>query len=197
MRSDVDLDGSVTPVDSWSPCFFSSALILVLRASPVPSVDANLSAPAASLARICENGDALQQMSVFTFAHTDPYLGLDVDTPRAAALFGDCHYFDVGRYRACRARHRRLVFVLIVREELGLYAWVNHRLVYKIQARLQFLSCLTLMYGIVTVMVTKYFVSVGATTTASVDAAAGGVCAREHSEDQQAQTSFDTTNCGN
>jgi hypothetical protein len=53
------------------------------------------------------------------------------------------------------------------------------------------------MYGIVTVMVTKYFVSVGATTTASVDAAAGGVCAREHSEDQQAQTSFDTTNCGN
>ena len=49
---------------------------------------------------------------VFTFAHTDPYLGLDVDTPRAAALFGDCHYFDVGRYRACRARHRRLVFVL-------------------------------------------------------------------------------------
>jgi hypothetical protein len=55
-----NLYGSVTPVDSLSPCFVSSALILVLRASPLPSVEASLSAPAASFARICEKGNALQ-----------------------------------------------------------------------------------------------------------------------------------------
>ena len=60
VRSDVDFDGFVTPVDSWSPCIVSSALILVLRAFPVPSVEASLSTPAASFARICENGIALQ-----------------------------------------------------------------------------------------------------------------------------------------
>jgi hypothetical protein len=88
---------------------------------------------------------------------------LDVDTPRAAALFGDIHDVDVGRYGARRARHRSLVFVLLRSVELGLYTWVNYRLVRKIQgcktslAILQNISCHlppTLLYGIVTVMVT-------------------------------------------
>ena len=70
-----------------------------------------------------------------TFAHTEPYLGLDVDAPRSAAFFGDGLDFDVGRYRARRPRHRSLVFVLLRRDELGLYAWVNHRLVRKIASK--------------------------------------------------------------
>jgi hypothetical protein len=58
--------------------------------------------------------------SVFTFAHTDPYLGFDLDAPRAAAPFGYGHNVDVGRDRARRDRHRHLVTVLLRCVELGL-----------------------------------------------------------------------------
>ncbi len=54
------------------------------------------------------------------FAHTESYLGFDLDAPRAAAPFGDGQDVDVGRYRARRDRHRHLVTVLLRRVELGL-----------------------------------------------------------------------------
>jgi hypothetical protein len=43
-----------------------------------------------------------------------------------------------------------------------MHASLNHRLVRKIHARLQFLSSLTLVYGIVTINVTQYPVSLAA-----------------------------------
>ena len=63
------------------------------------------------------------QTSVFTFAHTEPYLGFECDAPCAAKLpFDDGQDLDVGRCRARRARHRRLVLVLLRLVELVLYA---------------------------------------------------------------------------
>jgi len=47
------LAGAETPVASFRPCFLSSVLIFVMTASPVPSVETSLSAPAESAARIC------------------------------------------------------------------------------------------------------------------------------------------------
>jgi len=47
------LVGVVMPVDSGSPCVASALLILVLRASPEPSVSNKAVMPDSSLARIC------------------------------------------------------------------------------------------------------------------------------------------------
>ena len=47
------LAGVETPVASSRPFFLSSVLIFVVRASPVPSVETSLSAPAELMARIC------------------------------------------------------------------------------------------------------------------------------------------------
>ena len=53
--------GGETPVASWRPCFLSSVLIFVVRASPVPSVVASFSAPAESVARICVHNANMPQ----------------------------------------------------------------------------------------------------------------------------------------
>ena len=47
-------------------------------------------------------------------ARTQPtYLGFNLDTPCAAAPFGDGEDIDFVRCRACRVRYRRLVLVLL------------------------------------------------------------------------------------
>ncbi len=61
------------------------------------------------------------QTSVFTFAHTDHYLGFECDAARVENPLNG-QDLDVGRFRARRARHRRLVLVLLRRVELVLYA---------------------------------------------------------------------------
>ena len=116
--------GGETPVASWRPCFLSSVLIFVVRASPVPSVVASFSAPAESEARICVHNANMPQhlgkdgyardRSGTAFAHVQPtYLGFNLDAPRAAAPFSDGKDVDVGRRRARRVRHCHFVLVLL------------------------------------------------------------------------------------
>ncbi len=58
--------------------------------------------------------------------HTEPYLGFNLDAPRAAAPFGDGQDVNIGRFSARRTRQRRLVPVLLHLVELGLYACMSN-----------------------------------------------------------------------